>query len=82
MDVQFPPEMQERLEQLANETGRPPEEFVVDAMAGYFDEIHDLRETLDRRYDEIESGKVKLIPGEEVMARLAAKSAARRAELG
>jgi len=33
---------------------------------------------LDSRYDEIKSGKVKLIPGEEVFARLRAKSEARR----
>lgn len=30
---------------------------------------------LDGRYDDIKSGKVKLIPGDEVFARLRARSA-------
>jgi len=38
------------------------------------------REMLDRRYDDLESGAVKLISGDEVKARLRAKSAARRGE--
>lgn len=33
---------------------------------------------LDRRYDEIESGKVRLIPGVEAFARLRANIEARR----
>jgi len=35
---------------------------------------------LDGRYDELESGRVQLIPGDEVFARLRAKSAARRGQ--
>jgi putative addiction module component (TIGR02574 family) len=46
----------------------------------FLDDIAFTRETLDRRYDDMESGKVTPIPGEEVFARLRAKSAARRAE--
>ncbi len=80
MNVQFPPEMQERLDQLANETGRPQEEFVLDAMAGYFDELSDLRQTLDRRYDEVASGKVEGISGEDVPAYFRQKSADWRAQ--
>jgi putative addiction module component (TIGR02574 family) len=38
------------------------------------------RATIDRRYDDLESGRVKAVPGDEVFARLRAKSAARRAE--
>lgn len=38
----------------------------------------DTQAMLDRRYDEIKSGKVKLIPGDEVFARLREKSAARK----
>ena len=37
------------------------------------------RQTLDRRYDDLESGKVKPVPGDEVIARLRGKSAACRA---
>ena len=37
-------------------------------MAGYFDEVLQIRETLDSRYDDIKSGRVKLIPGDQVEA--------------
>jgi hypothetical protein len=37
---------------------------------------------LESRYDDIKSGKVKLIPGEEVFARLREKSEARRLRPG
>jgi len=35
-------------------------------------------EMLDSRYDDIKNGKVKLIPGEEVLARLRARIDERR----
>jgi hypothetical protein len=35
---------------------------------------------LDSRYDDIKSGKVNLIPGDEVIAGLRERSAARRAK--
>lgn len=50
-----------------------------DALIGYFDELEYAREMLDRRYDDLESGKGKLISGDEVRARLRAKSDSRRA---
>jgi hypothetical protein len=79
MAVQFSnPELQAKVEECLSETGRPAEELMEDAMTGYFDELAQVRETLDSRYDDIKSGKVKLIPGEEAFARLKAKSDARR----
>jgi hypothetical protein len=79
MAVQFNnPELQAKVEQWVAQTGRSADELVEDAMAGYFDELAQVRETLDTRYDDIKSGKVKLIPGEEAFARLKAKSDARR----
>jgi predicted DNA-binding protein len=78
MEVQFRPELEEKLNELSSLTGRPAGELVQDVIAGYFDELAETREMLDSRYDEIKSGKVKLIPGEEVFARLRAKSEARR----
>jgi hypothetical protein len=72
------PSLQAQLHRLAAETGHPKEEFVQDAMAGYFEELAQVRGTLNSRYDDIKSGKVKLIPGGEVVARLRANSAARR----
>jgi predicted DNA-binding protein len=78
MEVNLTPDRQAKLDRLVAETGRSADEFVQDAMAGYVDELVDLRASLDNRYDEIKSGKVKPISGDEVMARLRAKSEARR----
>lgn len=80
MEVHFTPDIEARLDQLATETGRAKDELVQDAMAGYFEELEQVRGTLDRRYDDIKSGKVKLVPGDEVMARLRAKNAARHSQ--
>ncbi len=70
MEVHFTPDIEARLNQLAAETGRSKDEFVQDAMAGYFDELARVRETLDGRYDDIKSGRVRLIPGDEARASL------------
>ena len=64
MEVNFSPDLQARLDRLANETGRAKDEFVQDAMAGYFDELAQVRGMLDSRYNELKSGKVTLIDGE------------------
>jgi predicted DNA-binding protein len=80
MEVQFTPDLQARLEQLAIETGRPEREVVVDAMTGYFGELDQVQGMLDRRYDELKSGEVQLIDGEEAFERLRAKSEARNNE--
>ena len=78
MEIHLTPELQAKLDRLASETGREKNEFVLDAMAGYFDELAQVRETLDSRYDDLKSGKVKPIPGDEIEAYFAAKSAAHR----
>jgi len=78
MEVQFSPEIQARLERLANESGRSKDELVQDAMPGYLDELERTRQMLDSRYDDIKSGRVNPIDGEEAFARLREKSDARR----
>lgn len=80
MEVHVKPEVQAKLDQMARESGCPSDELVEDALIGYFNEVEYAREMLDRRYDDLESGRVKLIGGDEVKARLRAKSAARRGE--
>ncbi|MDQ6706467.1 MAG: CopG family transcriptional regulator [Acidobacteriota bacterium] len=76
--MHFPPEIQARLDRLASETGRAKDQFVLDALPGYLDELEKTREMLDSRYDDIQSGRVKPIDGEEAFARLRGKSEARR----
>ena len=58
------PDLQAKVDQWVNTTGRPAEELVEDAIAGYFDELAHVRRTLDTRYDDIKGGKVKMIPGD------------------
>jgi hypothetical protein len=70
LDVHFKPELQAKLDELATETGRPPGQLVEDVVAGYFDELVQTREMLDSRYDDLRSGRVKPIDGEEVFDRL------------
>jgi len=51
---------------------------VQDVVEGYFDELTNLREMLNSRYDDLKSGRVKPIDGEEAFARLKAKTEAQR----
>jgi predicted DNA-binding protein len=65
MEVHFAPELQAKLEQLATETGRPSGELVEDVVAGYLEELAQTREMLNNRYDDLKSGKVVPVDGEE-----------------
>ena len=76
MEVHFAPETEKKLKDLAAQSGRGPDELVEDAMAGYFEEVAQTREMLNSRYDDLRSGKVKPIPGDEVEAYFREKSAA------
>jgi predicted transcriptional regulator len=78
MEVHVKPEVQAKLDEIARESGQSCDEVVEDALIGYFDELAHLRETLDRRYDDIASGKVKLIDGEEAYLRLMEKAETHR----
>ena len=65
MEVHFNPDLQAKLDRLTTETGRAADELVADAMAGYIDELVRVRGMLDSRYDDLKSGKVKPIDGEQ-----------------
>jgi predicted transcriptional regulator len=78
MEVHFKPDVQAKLDQMARESGRPSGELVEDAVIGYFDELAHTREMLDLRFDDLESGRVKLIDGEEAYRRLMEKTDAQR----
>jgi hypothetical protein len=82
MEVHFTPDLQAKIDQLVLETGCAPDKLLEDAMAGYVTELERTRELLDSRYDDLKSGRVKPIPGDEVLARLREKSAARRSPPG
>jgi predicted transcriptional regulator len=74
MEVHLTAETEKKLKDLAAQSGRATDEIVEDAMASYFDEVLQIRETLDSRYDDIKNGRVKLIPGDQVEAYFRQKS--------
>lgn len=78
MEVSFEADLQAKLEQLALESGRPAVDLVHDAVTGYVKDLAETRQMLNSRYDDIKSGRVKLIPGADVFARLREKSEALR----
>ena len=66
MDVRLNnPDLQAKIDRWLAETGRGPDELVEDAIAGYFEELTQTREMFNSRYDDLRSGKVKTIDGEE-----------------
>ena len=79
MEVQLNPNLKAKLDQWTAETGRPADELVEDVLTGYFDEVAQAGLMLDRRYDDLKSGRVQLVDGAEAFARLREKSDARRA---
>jgi predicted DNA-binding protein len=78
MVVRLKPETESRLRDLSATTGRAPEDLIEDAMSGYLAELAQTRKTLDNRYDELKSGRVKTLEGEQGFARLRAKGNDRR----
>jgi predicted DNA-binding protein len=78
MELHFRPETQSRLNELAVQTGRPANELVEDAIAGYLEELAEVRATLDSRYDDIKAGRVQPLDGEQAFARLRSLSEERR----
>ena len=76
MEVQFSPDVEKQLNDLAAQSGRGAKEVLLDALAGYFEEVKQTRQMLNSRYDDLKSGRVKAIPGDEVEAYFREKSAA------
>lgn len=75
-------EIQAKIDRWVTETGRGPDELIEDAVAGYFEELNQTREMLNNRYDDLKSGRVKPVSGDEVIAHFREKSVARRSASG
>ncbi len=79
MEVHFTLETEKKLNDLAAQSGRgTADKLVQDVVEGYFDELAHARDMLNSRYDDLKSGRVKPIPGDEVEAYFREKSAAAR----
>jgi predicted transcriptional regulator len=77
MEVQVSAETAKKLHDLATRSGRAPEDIAEDALVGYL-EVTSVRKTLDSRYDDLESDRVKPIDGKEAFRKLREKSERRR----
>jgi hypothetical protein len=78
MELRLEPGLAATVEQWSAQTGRPVGDLLEDAITGYLDELGELRSMLDRRYDEIVSGKVQPMDGHEVYRLLKERAAERR----
>jgi predicted transcriptional regulator len=78
MEIRLEPELAAKVEQWSAETGRPASELAEDAFAAYFAEVGEIRQMLDSRYDDLASGRVRPIPGEEAYEILKERARARR----
>ena len=78
MEVPFTPELEKKLTDLAGLAGVPAEELVREAVEGYVDHAAELRTKLDARYDDLKSGRVQPIAGEEVRRQMKARTDAQR----
>jgi predicted transcriptional regulator len=78
MEVHVTPETAKKLNDLAATSGRAPGDIVEDALAGYLEEVAAVRKALDSRYDDLKSGRVKPIDGEDSFKQLRTKSERRR----
>jgi hypothetical protein len=78
MEVHFTPELEKKLADVAAQSGRGADELVQDVVAGYLEELVDVRETLDRRYDDLKSGRVRPMDGDEAFRMIRKRSQIRR----
>ena len=78
MEVNLAPDVQAKLDRLAADTGRPAQQLLEDPVNGLVEELEYTRELLDRRYDEMDSGQVQGIDGEEAYRLLMEKTRRRR----
>lgn len=78
MELHLKPELSSKIEQWSAQTGRPSIDLIEDAVAGYFNELGELRAQLDSRYDDIASGKAQLVNGDEAYRTLKDTANARR----
>jgi predicted DNA-binding protein len=78
MEVQLSPDDHARLTDIAEKTGRLESEIVREVMRSYLDGMDDVREMLDGRLEDIESGRVKPITAEQLQENLARRKQAFR----
>jgi predicted transcriptional regulator len=59
------PDVEKKLHDLAAQSGRGTDWLLQDALAGYLDELAQVRDMLNSRYDDLKSGRIKPISRDE-----------------
>ena len=77
MEIHFTIERSSGTYVLQNGRGTPVK-ILQDVVAGYFEELAQASQMLNSRYDDLTSGRVQPVPGEEVGAYFREKNAAAR----
>jgi hypothetical protein len=78
LEVHFSPDTEKKLNDIALENGGSADRLVENVIEGYFEELSQTREMLNSRYDDLKTGRVKPISGDEIEAWFRNRSAARR----
>ncbi len=78
MSIEIKPAQEAKIDNLAATTGRDKADIIEEVIESYFAELEGVRELLDRRYDDIKSGRVEPLAGEEVFDRLRRRTTKRR----
>jgi len=79
MEIHFAPETEKKLNDLIAQSGHvSADELVREVVEGYFEELANTQATLNGRYDDLKSGRVKPISSDEIAAYFHEKSAAAR----
>ena len=58
MEVHFNPDLEKKLEALAAQSGREADELVQDVVAGYFDELAEVRSHIEEGFSQAERGEL------------------------
>ena len=73
MEVRLSPDVRIKLDELVEYSGLPAEEVLEDAILSLYAASTNARANVNRRYDDLESGRIKAIDGRQVLARLRAR---------
>ena len=68
LSFRLPDEVADRLQKLANRTGPTKTFYLTEAISEYLDDVEEL-EILEQRLEELQSGKVKSLTLDELIAK-------------
>ena len=68
LSFRLPDEIAERLQKLANRTGRTKTHYITEAICEYLEDVEE-HEVLDRRLKELQSGKIKSLTLDDLITK-------------